>query len=339
MFHRLMKIILTVGIFGVSLLAIPHSVQAAGANFTVARIASGQQNDPTVSYFDLKLKAGQTTHIKVKVTNLTTKPLHLIASPNTGYTTDGGAVAYDLKSLGEKSSAPYQLESLMGGQQKLTIPASSEKIVTFPIKMPATPFKGVLDGAIYFLNPQASQTTTTDKKNFAIKSRFALALGVTIHEDTQTTISPKLALVTISTGTDQSDQFSPAIKAQIMNTHAALAKKLQIKSEVSQNGKKLYETQAKNLTMAADSNFKYAITTNHAALKPGTYHLKLAAKSGSQKWTFNRTFTISKDEAAAANKHAHVKKSYTLWIALAVLLILLLLILAYWLGRRGSRKN
>lgn len=338
MLHKLMKIILTLGIFSLGLLALPHSAQAAGVNFTVERIASNQQNDSTVSYFDLKLKPNQTTEVKVKVTNLSNKEIHLIASPNTGYTTDGGAVAYDLKTLGKKSSAPYQLETIMGGQQKITIPASSKKIVTFPIKMPATPFKGVLDGAIYFLNPKTSQATTTNKKNFTIKSRFALALGVTIHEDTKTIVSPKLTLGTITTGTDQGDKFSPAFKAQIVNNRAVLVKNLQIKSAVSKNGRSLYKTNTKNLTMAADSNFNYAITTHHAALKAGTYHLHLVAKSGSQKWTLNRTFTVSKDQAAKANKHAHIKKSYTLWIVLAVLLILLLLILAYWLGRRGSKK-
>ncbi|WP_147156977.1 WxL protein peptidoglycan domain-containing protein, partial [Pediococcus ethanolidurans] len=70
MLHKLMKIILTLGIFSLGLLSLPHSAKAAGANFTVERIASNQQNDPTVSYFDLKLKPNQTTEVKVKVTNL-----------------------------------------------------------------------------------------------------------------------------------------------------------------------------------------------------------------------------------------------------------------------------
>ncbi|WP_412989458.1 DUF916 and DUF3324 domain-containing protein [Pediococcus siamensis] len=280
MFRKLIQFFLLVTIVITGGLFTDKTVRADEATFTVSRIASKQQNDTSVSYFDLKLKPNQTTQIQVKVTNLSNQTLHLIASPNTGYTTDSGTVAYDLKKLGSKSTAPYQLETILGGQQKVTVPAKGSKVVTFPIKMPATPFKGVLDGALYFLNPKTSQTTATNKKNFTIKNRYALALGVTIHEDTQTTVLPKLKLGTIKTGTAQADKFSPAIQVNVINSQAALAKKLHITSQVSKDGKTLYKTNTKNLTMAADSNFDYAITTNHAALQAGTYHLHMVARSG-----------------------------------------------------------
>ncbi|MBU7554780.1 DUF916 domain-containing protein [Pediococcus ethanolidurans] len=128
MLHKLMKIILTLGIFSLSLLALPHSAQAAGANFTVERIASNQQNDPTVSYFDLKLKPNQTTEVKVKVTNLSNKEIHLIASPNTGYTTDGGAVAYDLKTLGKKVVRHINWKLLWVANKKLSFRLQVKKL-------------------------------------------------------------------------------------------------------------------------------------------------------------------------------------------------------------------
>jgi len=339
MFRKLIKTILAIGILGLISLAAPHSVHAAGAGFTITPIASKQQNDSSVSYFDLKLKPNQTAQVKVKITNTTTKTLNLIASPNTGYTTDSGSVAYDLQKLGSKSTAPYQLQTLMGGQQKIAVPAKSQKVVTFPIKMPTTPFKGVLDGAIYFLNPKTSGSTATNKKSFSIKNRFAMALGVTIHEDTKTTVLPKLTLGAISTGTDQNDTFSPAVKVKLNNTHATLTKKLKIKSQVSQNGKTLFKTNTSNLTMAANSNFNYTITTNHTALKAGTYRLHLVARSGSQKWTFNRNFVITKTQAKTANRHARVKKNYFIWYILAILLVLLLLLIAFWFGRSSSKQK
>ncbi|MCT3026831.1 WxL protein peptidoglycan domain-containing protein [Pediococcus parvulus] len=76
MFRKLIKTILAIGILGLISLAAPHSVHAAGAGFTITPIASKQQNDSSVSYFDLKLKPNQTAQVKVKITNTTTKTLN-----------------------------------------------------------------------------------------------------------------------------------------------------------------------------------------------------------------------------------------------------------------------
>lgn len=339
MFRKLTKLLLILGILFTGTLVSAHKVQAAGASFSVSRVANKNQNDTSVSYFDLKLKPAQVTKVQVKVTNLSNKTLHLIASPNTGYTTDGGAVAYDLQNPGKKSTAPAQLQKIMGGQQKVTVAPKGQRIVSFTVKMPTTTFKGVLDGAIYFLDTKTSSPTATNKKNFTISNRYAMALGMTLHEDTQTIIAPSLALGKIDTGMDNADEFSPAFKVNIINNHAALAKKLHITSQISKHGNVLFKTNTANLTMAADSNFNYAITTNHTALKAGTYHLHLVAKSGVKKWTFNRTFTITNAQAKKANKHAHIKKSYLIWYILAAILLLLLLIFAFWLGKRSSKSK
>lgn len=207
--------------------------------------------------------------------------------------------------------------------------------------MPNKTYKGVLDGALIFLNKATSSTTQTNKKGFQIKNRYALALGLTLRTDTTHRVKPTMRLTHVTSGVDSGSKFSPSVKVHLVNPRPTLITQMKIKSTVSKlNGKILYKSSQKNMAMAASSNFNYAISTQSKALKAGKYHLHLVATSGHYKWVFNRNFTITATQAKKVNQHAIIKHNYLwLWIALGILLLALLLWLVYRLGQRNSKQK
>lgn len=338
--HKLIRFLALMILGELACLTLPQLVHAAGAGFTVSRMDNAAQYDPTVSYFDLKLKPAQQTQLQVRVTNLSAQPLKLLASPNTGYTLDVGNEAYDRAKLGHRSTAPYQLQELLGGPQHLTIPANSSQIVTFPLTMPQRRYNGILEGALYFLKLNKNTAQATDKSGFQISNRYSMALGVILRQNTTKYVAPKLKLTQIKVGTDSGTNFSPAVKANLANTRPALIRKMTIKSTVKRGDRILYRTNHKNINMAANSNFNYAITTNHKVLRAGNYQLHLVASMGSHRWQFTRYFKITAAQAQKTNQQANVKQNHIKWyIVLEVILFLVLLLLVYWLGKHSGEQK
>lgn len=322
-----------------------HLVQAKGADFMVKAIPNQAQYHKEVSYFDLKLAPNQQTTLQVKVSNLAEKELRLLAEPNTGYTVDAGNEAYDKELPGKAlSTAPYQLNDLLGGTQQVTIPARQSKVLSFPVTMPANPFDGVLEGALYFFKLNDTEEQATNQDGFHIKNRYAIALGLVIRSSQGQMVSPNLRLNHITVGTTASDTFSPAVKVNLENTQANWAHGLRINSKVTRKGddKVLYRTKKEKVNMAANSNFDYAITTNHEPLSAGKYHLRLVARLDQKKWVFNRNFTITAKQAKKVNAKAKLKKEKKFnwwWLLLLLLLLILIIYGVYRLGKSKGQKQ
>lgn len=320
----------------------PAPVQAAGAGFAVEAQPNQAQYDQNVTYFDLKLAPKQQTTLKVKVINETAKPLRLRAEPNTGYTADAGNEVYDKQRPKQQlSKAPYQLTNLLGGPQKVTLAPHEKRVLAFPLTMPDKPFNGVLEGALYFdkLN-QDEKPQATNRKQFQIRNRYAVVLGVVLRSSEGQMVSPNLKLNRVKVGTDKASRFSPAVKANLENTRANWMRGLKISSKVSRNQKTLYKTSGDQVDMAANSNFNYAISTNHERLKAGRYKLHLVAQLDQKRWVFNRHFTVSAKQAKQVNDQSRVKKSYLIWwILLAVIILLIAGGSYYWYRKKHRDKH
>ncbi len=315
-------------------------VEASQSGFTIEAVPNKYQTNKSLTYFDVMLGANKTSTLQVKVTNQTNKVITLLAQPNTGYTSDSGTESYDKSNLNAKeSSASYQLQTLFGGNQQVTVPAKASKIVSFNLKMPAQAFDGVMEGAFYFLRTDTNQSSSKSK-GLTINNRFAMALGVVVRS---TGIADKadFKLGKIDVGRISADKFSPAVKVNIINPAKTWTRGMKITSQVTKDGKVLYETNKTEAGMAPQSNFNYAITTNHQALQSGTFHLKMVIELEGKKWVFDKDFTITKERAEAVNKDSVIEKNYTwIWILVGVLLILLLLYGIYrWGKRQGSKQQ
>lgn len=311
-----------------------------GAGFTVQMVKNPRQRTATTGYFDLQVQPGQTGAVQMRVINLSKQTLHLQLHANTGYTTANGIEAYDLTTLGNRSTAQYQLQTIFKAPQNLTLAPAASKLVTVSYRIPQTKFKGVLEGAFYFLNMAKGTGQTTNQAGFQIHNRYALALGLVLREQDTSTVKPTLKMQGITTGSDQQSKFSPAVGVKLANTQPQLLTHLKIDGRIyNANGQLKYQTVRQKLGMAPTSNFTYFINTNNKRLAPGKYKMRLVATAHHQRWLFTRNFTVTKAQAEKVNQQVP-RDWHWLWWLLLVLLILLLLILLLWLVYRyGQRKG
>ncbi|MDQ7937011.1 DUF916 and DUF3324 domain-containing protein [Lactiplantibacillus sp. WILCCON 0030] len=318
---------------------IGQAASGNGAGFTIQMVANPHQTSGVTNYFDLTVQPGQTGSVQMRVINLTKQTLHLRLASNTGYTTSNGTEAYDLSKLGTRSTAQYQLNQLFQTPAKLTLAPSATKLITVPYQMPKQGFNGILEGAFYFLNLASGSRQVTNQKGFYLHNRYALALGLVLRQNAKITVKPKLTLNKIATGIEQRQKFSPAISVNLANVAPQLLKKLTVDGRIyGDNNRLKYRTKRSGLGMAPASNFDYLINTNNQRLAAGKYRLHLVATSGSQRWVFNRQFTVTK--AAADHANAETPRDWHwLWWLLLIIIILLVIWLAYRFGKHQAAKK
>lgn len=334
--------IVLIGFWGFLFAKPAINVYAQGAGFTVSAVIPDNQYNKQATYFDLKVSPNQTQTIYVYVQNLTNQNKTIIAYPNTAYTSDSGSEAYNKNNLKGFSKAPYYLSDIFGAPQKITLKPKETKKVAFTMKMPPKKYKGILEGAFYFLDQSTSAAQATNQKGMAIKNRFALALGIVLREDTQTIVSPHLKMNSVKPTIKDTANFSPAVKANLENTRPTMISNMRVKATISKTkgSKAMYTSSQKNMGMAPNSNFNYSIDWNNDALKAGTYHLHLVARSGTFKWVFDRNFTITLSQARKINKKANVVRNWTwLYILIGILLLILIILITYLIGRHAGKKK
>ncbi|MCM0583381.1 DUF916 and DUF3324 domain-containing protein [Weissella diestrammenae] len=317
---------------------VPH-VHAEGADFTVSPVYGSGQTQNDLGYFSLKTDAGKTYQLTVTVQNLDTKNANQFkAQLVTASTSNTGAIDYTPSKQkmvkGAKTLLP-SLTSKADRSQKFSIEPGQSKNVTFNVKIPKKGYRGTILGSVYVKKVTKTETTN---QSFGIKNTFAMTVPAVLTQDPDETISPKVALT--KAGLDTSGG-QPQISGRIENSEPVMFGKIKMDAWVTKRGqtKRLYEKQAKDLAMAPQSTFNYAIDTKNVVPAKGTYTLHVKMVSGKKTFNLARNFTIDGTTRQKISKRLANSESIPyiwLWGLLAVILIVLIALGAYLLGRRRS---
>ncbi|WP_048000649.1 DUF916 and DUF3324 domain-containing protein [Lactiplantibacillus herbarum] len=321
-------------LIGLASLSWGYSGSANTVGFEVAPVASKYQVDKSVSYYDLKLKPGQTTTLKVRVTNTSTQEVTVHTGIAPATTNPNGVVEYQATTAGKNIDLPANASQLITTtDDKLTLAKGTSKIVTFEVKMPADKYDGVVVGGLSFLKKAAKQQS---KSAMAIKNQYAYSVAVVLHGDHPLTKN-HLSLGKIdATQNNGYNQISLALQ----NRTAAFLNQVKTDVKIYRRGghKVLYKQSKQHGQIAPNSIYDLPLRVERDALKPGKYTAKLAVTSKKQHWTFTKDFEITSDRAKQLNKTAVIEHhvNWWLWISLGLLIVLLLLI-AWYIHRKQQR--
>lgn len=309
-----------------------------GAGFTMEALLPDNQLDDS-SFFNLKVTPESEQNVTIRLTNLEDAPMELAVSPNPAFTNNGGVIEYSDYEYAKDSSAQYTIPELFSAPQKVTLQAQETKDITFKMTIPKEPFAGTIMGGFYAL--KTAEDATSSKQSLNIRNRYAMVMGISLQEDTETAVSPELQLNAIKPGLDNG---RTAVFANIQNSKPQAFGEMTVTAKVSQKGSKeiLHETKKENQEMAPNSNYDFAIDWENEPIEAGNYHLSMVATSGKKEWKFEEDFTIVDDQADKLNEQAVglVEPDYTwLYILIAILLLLILVILAFVLGRRKRKTD
>ncbi|WP_461214855.1 DUF916 domain-containing protein [Lacticaseibacillus sp. GG6-2] len=337
----------------VLLIAAPKPVQAADeAGLGVTPIPSSQQRDKGVSYFDLLLKAGQTSQLQVKLTNPTTKPIKVNVHRTTATTSDTGIIDYTGGANQPDKTLPVAIGKLMTGANSVTVPAKGTTTYVTTLKMPSQPLSGVLVGGLVFA--PANQTKKTDKMGVVNQYQYSVAV---LARNSNTILPSKL-----SVGAVRAARIAHVnqISVTVRNQTAAFANHIEAISTITNPDGKTSTLRLADAQMAPNSQLHQvkALGTN---VKAGTYRVKTTVywdkatagqyADGHGNHYRNRTVTTKPVQvtAAKAKTFNHAAKQarggmpmrYKWAIAIAIVVVLLLIatIIFFWRKKQKAAQH
>lgn len=271
-------------------------------------------------YFDLLMEPSQEQEIEVELKNASDRAVTVNTQICTAVTNQSGAVEYGNAGLPTDRSLEYLISDILTGETEVTVPAHTERLFRFQIKMPEKGFEGLLAGGIVFqIKPEEEPEKEPEEKTgggikelgkgpglqaetvqTSIASEAAQAAGseqtytyviAVILRESEAAVNPQLNLTRVFMDESKGDS---SIKANIQNEAAGYASHVSIDAYVSKKGssKVLYEKHGRELQIAPNSNFDYRITAPGEQLEEGEYTLQLELTSEEGSWEWEEHFTI-----------------------------------------------
>ncbi|MGF9853134.1 DUF916 and DUF3324 domain-containing protein [Bacillus paramobilis] len=307
------------GLFGVN-------VEAADMKYSIEANIPENQIDKKLTYFDLKMEPRQKQTISLTLRNYSDEVSTFSIEPHTAATNRNGVIDYSKKLVKKDSSMKYSFEELITGETKHTLQPKEEKKVEFTIQMPKESYDGIILGGFY-IHKEANKEGKEEKKSLQIKNDYSYVIGVRLTE-TSKEVESDLQLKEIKPNLEN---YRTVVTANLQNTEAVIVSGLSVDAKVYKKGSKsvLHETKKDGMSMAPNSNFDFAINWGNQELKPGKYHLKLAAKDKMDRtWELENDFEIKGKESKSLNKEAvELKDDNTKWYIIIGVCVLIISIL------------
>ncbi|WP_432374491.1 DUF916 and DUF3324 domain-containing protein [Lactiplantibacillus pentosus] len=311
--------------------------------FSVSAQTPDNQIDKQATFFDLKMKSGQTQTLRTRIYNTTNRDIRVKMGIHTAYTNSAGAIEYVTPAKKYDTSLRYRVDQLtkIQGPTTVTVPANGSKVVSATTTMPTSDFNGALLGGWYF--KRVDQKVTGEVKGATnVSSVYSYVIG--IKYSLGTAPSPVLKLSDVSAGMVN---YHRSIVATLRNTTAVMIPRVTMKTVVTakDSDKTVVKATKKGVMLAPNTTFNYPMLLNKQKLQAGTYHLHMVATNSDHKWTFDRDFKISAATAKTYNDDTVDDNGISIWWliglgALGMLIIVLLVLwLVLWLKKRRQTQK
>lgn len=318
--------------------------QASEINFSVKAILPENQRSKEISYFDLRVVAGEVQTLSVELVNETEEDLTIYASANSAITNDNGVVDYSYQDTKKDPSASFTFSEIASIPKEVVLPKQSKKIVEGVITIPKDPFDGYVLGGLYFEQKEDGESKAKGQGALAVGNRFSYVVGVLLSE-TDKEVRPELALNEVKPTQINGNN---ALSMNIQNKKAAMIKKLQLDAKLyyESESKPRYENHQESLTMAPNTNFNYKIDLKEQPFVAGNYTVKIKANDGYRDWTWERTFEIEEKEAKKYNATAinlpPEQKNQFPWVlvvGLGIAILALILGIIYYFKQKMKKEQ
>ncbi|EGO7907947.1 DUF916 and DUF3324 domain-containing protein [Enterococcus faecalis] len=332
---------------------------ASEFNFAVTPIPSEKQVDKEKTYFDLLLAPNEETELKVNLRNDTDKEVKVGISINSAITNSNVIVEYG-ENKGEKDqSLAFDIKDYVQYPSSVRLKPKSEQTVSINVKMPNTPFDGVLASGITFKEETSDEGKRQDDKSqgLSIKNEYSYVVALLMQQNKKK-VEPNLLLKKVSPGQINARNV---ILVNLQNDQKTYINQVAFSAEITKKGHEevLYKEEKANMQIAPNTNFSVPIALKGQPLKPGDYHLSMTVvgnkdAAGSFKksinnesisfrnqWQFEKDFTINGEVAKELNeKDVTLKENHSnLYLLIGLLLLLIVILIIAWLIWRKKKQE
>lgn len=333
---KLNKLMLVIAVIVSVFIGATTTGNASALPFSVNPILPKNQVNTLHTYFDLKVKAGDTQKLRVVLVNDTKKAVVVKPIINAAKTNVNGVVDYSDATLKLDQMAPADMAKILKTTKTVKLPAKSKVTVVLRLQVPQKTFKGVLSGGITFKPVEGKQTNAA--KGMSIINRYAYVVGIVLRESNQ----PVHPIMKLNSVQPSQINYRNVITSGLVNKTATYLNQVSVTTKVTKFGdsKVLYTSKKAGMQIAPNSWFNYPTQLDGKALVAGKYTMDLKLVSGSDKWHFKRNFMIDGAKAQALNKKdVTIKHDYTKWFVIAGVLLLLLVIVFIYLRMKRKEKE
>lgn len=338
-----------VGILSGTVLLLGGSIKASASalvdpiGFSVAATIPENQLDKNDSFFNLSMHSDIEQKLTSTIYNVTNHEIKIEMAIHTAHTNENGVIEYVHPLKQADASLRYRMNDItkISGSKIVTIPANQSKKVTAIVKIPKTNFDGVIQGG-WFFKKIDDKVTGNVEGTLNVESQYSYVIG--LKYTLGKVPAPRLMLESVEPGLKN---YHQSIFSNIRNTAAVMIPHIDTDTTITNKatGKIVQKEKKADVEMAPNSGYHYPISTHDKNLEAGTYHLHMIAKNKSNRWIFDRDFTITKSVAKKYNSAAVVNHRVNIWWfvlsgALGMLLIGALgLFLFFMLRRRGKHAR
>lgn len=295
---RVHILVIVLGILGI--LGLPLMVQAdSSVGYSIRAILPENQLSQEHSYFDLRMTPDQEQTIQVEVRNESNEETTFDVSVNQAYTNGNGFIDYADSEVKPDASLKYKINDLVSYPKELTVPAGEAKMLDLAIKMPAETFDGeILAGIQVKKDPQRDEA-----QEGQISNLYGYILGLRLTETDQA-VARDVKL----TKTRGDVAFGKAaVIATIQNPTMDAIGKLDYQGKVYEKDQpdqliKEFSYKGKEMSLAPNSNYDFAIDLGKKSVEAGEYTLELMISDAKgNQWSFKKDFTITTKQAKQIN--------------------------------------
>ncbi|APB32047.1 DUF916 and DUF3324 domain-containing protein [Vagococcus teuberi] len=305
----------------------------SGIGYSIQKISPGNEIDETNSFYDIRVVPGEKKKIEAKIINPTKEEITVKSQIFSASTNDSGDINYTSENKNPDKTLIYPLSDIVqitSSDVKITIPPNDEKVVSANIVVPKGAEDGVILGSWYF-EKLGQENAKENKKGITINNKYsyALAIKLTVNKEVE---KPALELIDVNA---ELKNYQKVIVSEIRNEVAAVVSKLDVSAEIVKKNSNdtLYKNEQKEMIMAPNSTFKFPVYLGEKQLIPGEYTMKMNVRTSdskwqTQKWDWEKDFTITKTTARQLNENAindpKVEKN---WFNIIVIVCLFLIII------------
>lgn len=295
---------------------------------------SEYQLNESAAYFDLLLKPGQKTKLKVLVENNSDETINIKASVNQAVTNQNGVVEYSGRQKNKSKTAPYNIEDIVKlSDADFKLKKGEKKELILDVSMPDKEFSGVLAGALYLIEVPEGESETM------IRNILSREIAVLLQND-DAPVEPELVF---NKAEALPNNGRNAIEILMENVSSTYIKDATITYDISRDGKEFLKDKKEQVKIAPNSDFPFIISLAGTAIEAGNYVAEVTVKTSDNEWKEELAFKVDKEKSKELNDNdlTGIKKPEFPWSTALLLLVLVAFIgLAFYLISNNKKlKN
>ncbi|TPR39095.1 WxL protein host-binding domain-containing protein [Apilactobacillus micheneri] len=276
-----------------------------------------------------RVKPGSKVNLSFNIINLSYSTTDITVTPNTAVTSASPSIDYSKSNYKYDNSLKYNFRDFFDNK-KINMKLQPKKAtrISFTAKIPKDGFNGIILGGFYITTNQES---TTNVNGTTLNNKYSYAMPVILKEDYKKAV-PKLTLGDVQA---QNTQTGPVVTSEIYNKRPAMISGMTMTTDIKDsNGNSIFHNYTNSNSVAPNSNFLKSSYITKNNLNPGTYHIKIVAKSDVGNWVLEKDFNVSVSQYLSTV----LQNNSFLWLIILLIILVLLIILGYFIYRK-IKKN